>query len=145
MPLPDCLASKPSRLPAVHSLQRKNTLSSASHYHPFFRVSKTATPLGVSGQPLRIVFYSAVHLCPESHSCQRVSHRLSVVCSFRAGVLNKGVPGVKHLHLRGTLRSLAVSSGGSLRGDEGQEWSANTLSHTQAGTSWPIPRSCKPF
>ena len=77
-------------------------MSSASHYHPFFRVSKTATPLGLSGQALGIVFYSAVHLCLESHSCQRLSQRLSVVCSFRAGVLNKGVPGV-YIYIYGAL------------------------------------------
>ena len=64
MPLPDCLASKPPRLPAVHSLQRKNTLSSASHYHPFFRVSKTATPL----RTVRAASEDCVLLCCASVS-----------------------------------------------------------------------------
>ena len=141
-----------ARLPCIKTTTVASCAQSAEEKHIVIRFPLSSILSCVQNcdpikecQPLRIVFYSAVHLCPESHSCQRLSHRLSVVCSFRAGVLNKGVPGGKHLHLRGTLRSLAVSSGGSLRGDEGQEWSANTLSHTQAGTSWPIPRSCKPF
>ena len=98
-----------ARLPCIKTTTVASCAQSAEEKHIVIRFPLSSILSCVQNcdpikecQPLRIVFYSAVHLCPESHSCQRLSHRLSVVCSFRAGVLNKGVPGV-YIYIYGAL------------------------------------------
>ena len=136
--LPDCLASKPHRLPTSCTTSNKNRIVIADtwclwhakniRFIYYFRKNQWCYILG----KLNYLNLLATVFTKLTQSTQhKIFSRQQCLASVRKyrwclmpGVVNKGVQGVY-----GALYFLAVSSAGSQTGSEGQEGSANTLFH----------------